>query len=174
MTDPSEPHEPAWARLLRSVLDGVAFAALVIAGATMVAILVLMNTEIVVRYLFGSSTLVADEYAGYGFAVLVLFGFIYAHRRGALLRVDIVARRLTGKVGRVFLALGALTGAVLSAISAYAGWKTLSLSLLFGSTSAFASQTPLAIPQAILPVGFALLALSFAEEGLRRLLGLKV
>jgi len=164
--------EPSWARALRQGLDALATVSLWIAGLTLVAILILMNVEIVVRYLFGSSTLIADEYAGYGFAVLILTGFVYAHRRRAFLRVDIAARRLRGRPGRVVLALAALFGMVVAIFSAYAGYKTLALSMLFGSTSAFASETPLYLPQLVLPVGFGLLALSFAEEALRHILGL--
>lgn len=43
----------------------------------------------------------------------------------------------------------------------------VSLSWLFGSTSNFASQTPLVIPQVALPFGMALLFLSFLDEVLR-------
>lgn len=168
------PAEPAWARALRRTLDALAFAALIVAGATLVGVLVLMNVEIVVRYLFGSSTLIADEYAGYGLAVAVLMGFVYAHRRNALLRVDIAAERLAGRrAGQAVLGLAALLSLALAVFSAYAGYKTLALSLLFQSTSAFASETPLWIPQLVMPVGFGLLALSFAEEALRRILGLE-
>jgi len=164
--------EPGWARVLRRTLDGVALAALWLAGLVLVAILILMNVEIVVRYLFGTSTLIADEYAGYGFAVLILSGFVYAHRRRALLRVDFAASRLRGRFGRVVLALAALLSMVVAIFSAYAGYQTLSLSILFQSTSSYTSQTPLWIPQAVLPVGFGLLALSFGEEALRQFLGL--
>lgn len=158
---------------MRRILDALAVAALWIAGLTLVAILILMNVEIVVRYLFGSSTLIADEYAGYGFAILILTGFVYAHRRRAFLRVDIAASRLRGRPGRAVLAVASLFGMAVAIFSAYAGYKTLALSLLFGSTSAFASETPLYIPQLVLPFGFGLLALSFAEEALRHILGLE-
>lgn len=164
--------EPGWARLLRRTLDGVALVALWVAGLTLVAILVLMNVEIVVRYLFGTSTLIADEYAGYGFAVLILTGFVYAHRRRALLRVDFAASRLRGPFGRAVLAVAAVLSMVVAIFSAYAGYQTLALSILFQSTSSYASQTPLWIPQAVLPIGFGLLALSFGEEALRQTLGL--
>lgn len=165
--------EPAWARQLRRVLDAVALLALWLAGAMLAAILVLMNVEIATRYLFGFSTLIADEYAGYGFAALTMLGFTYAHRRRAFLRVDIAAQRLKGRAGRIVLGIAALLGAVVALFSAYVSYKTLSLSLLFNSTSDFASQTPLWIPQAFLPAGFAILGLSFLEEAVRRVLGLE-
>lgn len=166
-------HEPSWARLVRRVLDTVALVALWLAGATLAAILVLMNVEIATRYLFGFSTLIADEYAGYGFAALTMLGFIYAHRRRAFLRVDIAASRLKGRAGRIVLGLAALLGAVVAFFSVYVSYKTLALSLLFKSTSDFASQTPLWMPQAFIPAGFVLLGLSFLEEAMRRILGLE-
>ncbi|MCF3935482.1 TRAP transporter small permease [Acuticoccus sp. M5D2P5] len=163
--------EPRWARGLRRGLDAVAIVALWIAGLTLVAILVVMNVEIVVRYLFGTSTLISDEYAGYGFVVMILTGLIYAHRRRALLRVDFALSRLKGRAGRILLGITALFSTVLAIFSAYAGYKTFALSFLFNSTSSYASETPLWIPQSVLPIGFALLALSFAEEAMRHFLG---
>lgn len=166
--------EPSWARHIRRTLDAAALAALLLACAILVAILVLMNVEIVSRYLFGVSTLIADEYAGYGFAVLILLGFTYAHRRGAFLRVDLAATYLRGSIGRPVYSMGALLSMGLALFSLYVSYRTFALSWLFGSTSSFVSETPLWIPQAVLPAGFFLLALSFAEEAIRRLLGLEV
>ncbi|WP_108660030.1 TRAP transporter small permease [Acuticoccus kandeliae] len=162
---------PPWLRGLRRALDIVAHLLVGLAMIVLALVFGLMNVEIVSRYLFGVSTLIADEYGGYGFAFVILAGLIYAHRAGALLRVEF-GLGLMGRRGRpVALAVASLASLVLCAFSAYAGYKTWALSWLFNSGSAFASTTPLWIPQAVLPVGFALLALSFAEELLSRIFG---
>ena len=51
---------------------GAALAAL--AGCCSIALLVLINVEVVARYLFARSTLIADEYGGYLMAWITLLG----------------------------------------------------------------------------------------------------
>ncbi|MEO4042939.1 TRAP transporter small permease [Hoeflea sp. CAU 1731] len=162
---------PVWLRGLRRALDLLAGALLGAAIIVLVLVFCLMNVEIVSRYFFGVSTLIADEYSGYGFAFVILAGLVYTHRSGALLRIDF-GLGVMGRRGRRFsLAAASLASLALAAFSAYAGYQTWALSLLFNSGSAFASTTPLWIPQIVMPVGFALLALSFAEEFLSRSYG---
>lgn len=159
---------PIWLRGLRRALDVMAGGLLVVSIAVLGLIFCLMNVEIFSRTLFGVSTLVADEYAGYGFALVIMAGLTYAHRSGALLHVDI-GRRLMGRQTRALsLAFASLASLVVACFAAYVGYSTWALSWLFESTSAFSSGTPLWLPQAAVPVGFSILALSFAEEFLSR------
>ncbi|MDR9437984.1 MAG: TRAP transporter small permease [Halomonas sp.] len=159
---------PKWLRGLQRALDIVAGGLLAVAIVVLILVLCLMNIEIFSRTLFGESTLVADEYAGYGFALVIMAGLTYAHRSGALLHVEF-GRRLMGRRTRaISLALASVVSLSASGFAAFVGYKTWALSWLFGSTSAFSSDTPLWIPQAAVPIGFSILALSFAEEFLRR------
>ncbi|MDF0602087.1 TRAP transporter small permease [Psychromarinibacter sp. C21-152] len=161
---------PKWLRGLRWGLDIAAAGLVALAMAVLVLVFGLMNVEIVSRTLFGVSTLVADEYGGYGFAVLIMAGLTYAHRSGALLHVDFGRRLMGARTRAVSLALASALSFGVACFAAYVGYKTWALSLLFGSTSAFSSNTPLWLPQAAVPAGFAILALSFAEEFLSRAL----
>ncbi len=162
---------PAWLRGLRRLLDLISQVLLAIAIVVLVLIFVLMNTEIVTRYLFGASTLIADEYTGYGFAIVILSGLMYAHRSGALLRVDFGVNLLGSGWRTGALVLASLASLALASFSAYAGYRAWALSWLFNSSSSFTSATPLWIPQIAMPIGFVLLAVSFAEEAVSRLYG---
>lgn len=170
----SEPTEhrsalPHWLRRLGAILDYTATIMLGLAMIVLALIFCLMNIEIVGRSLLRSSTLLSDEYGGYGFALVICAGLMYAHRSDALLNVGFGVTLLPPPV-RVFAdGIATLVSFVAAAFSAYAGYTAWSLSWLFDSTSAFASETPLWIPQAAIPLGFSLLALSFLEEFLRRL-----
>ena len=77
--------------------------------------------------------------------------------------------------GRVADSAGAAIAAVIGlAVSAVLCWATGKLawtSFQFDSRSIEMSQTPLAWPQALMPLGFALLALAFAEAAWRKLRG---
>jgi len=159
---------PRWLRGLQRALDIVAGGLLAVAIVVLILVFCLMNVEIFSWTLFGESTLVADEYAGYGFALVIMAGLTYAHRSGALLHVEF-GRQLMGRRTRaISLALASVVSLAASGFAAYVGYKTWALSWLFGSTSAFSSDTPLWLPQAAVPIGFSILALSFAEEFLRR------
>ncbi len=159
---------PRWLRGLRRGLDLVAGGLLALAMAVLAMVFVLMNVEILSRTLLGVSTLVADEYAGYGFALTITAGLTYAHRSDALLRVDFGIDRMPRWLRAVSLGLASLLGFTAAGFAAYVGYKVWALSWLFDSASAFASSTPLWLPQAAIPLGFGVLALSFAEDFLSR------
>lgn len=157
---------PSWLRGLRRCLDLLSGGLLALAMLVLILVFCLMNVEIASRSLFGISTLVSDEYSGYGFAFIIMAGLMYAHRTGALLRVDFGAQLMTPRVRAVSLCLAGLASLVATGLAAFAGYRTWALSWLFDSTSNFASGTPLWLPQIVVPIGLAVLALSFAEEAL--------
>lgn len=159
---------PPWLRGLRHGLDVVAGGLLAVAMLVLVLVFALMNVEILSRSLFGISTLVSDEYSGYGFALLIMAGLMYAHRAGALLHVEFGARLMGRRSRAVSLCLASLASLAAVGLAAVSGYRTWALSRLFESTSSFASETPLWLPQIAVPIGLALLALSFAEEFLTR------
>ena len=66
-----------------------------IAGAAVILILVLVCIEVIARQ-FGTSTQVADEFAGYLNAIAIFLGVGYALKEGAFIRVEIVYDKLKG------------------------------------------------------------------------------
>lgn len=155
---------------LRIALDWLAAALLALSMLLLAAMLVLINVEVAGRYLFAYSTLISDEYSGYLFTWIVLCGFLYALRSESLLRVNLVVARTSGRVRDALEVINAACGVALAAIATYGAWQTFSISWLFQTASSHASQTPLYIPQVILPIGMGLLGLAFLEELIRRAL----
>lgn len=151
-------------RIIGNLLDRLSVVLLVVSAAALALVLVLINVEVVSRYFLNKSTLIADEYSGYMFAWILMCGFLYAHRHGSFLNVSVLTARLSPRPAATLRAIGAALGVVLCTIAGYGAWSTFSLSVKFSATSSFASETPLAIPQVILPIGLGLLALSFLEE----------
>lgn len=145
--------------MLNRFADGVARLSLVSAGLLVAAIALLVNVEVVCRYVFGTSTLVADEYAAYGFAVMVYLGMVHAVRHDALIRIDIPGRwsSFVARRGpRVFAALATLA---LNLVLLYALILTLAASLRFQSRSIQVSKTLLAWPQGLVVAAVGLLVL---------------
>jgi TRAP-type C4-dicarboxylate transport system permease small subunit len=142
---------------LNRLADAIARVSLGIACVLAAAIFVLVNVEVICRYVFGISTLVADEYGAYAFAGMVYLGMVHALHQDALIRIDIPGRWqhfVTRPALKLFAAVAALA---LNLILLYAGYLTFAASLRFQSRSIQASKTLLAWPQGLMLAGLALL-----------------
>ncbi len=118
-----------------------------LAGLMLAAMAVLINVEVVARYVFNTSTLISDEYSGYLFVWLTLLGFAYALQSGQFLRVEMLVARLgrRAQVGAELLA--AVVGLAVALVCVYATAILFLASWRFGTLSIQPSATPLWIPQ---------------------------
>lgn len=151
--------------LLSALLDAVQPFLIALSILFVVAMMVLMNFEIGLRTVFRVSTQISDEFSGYFFAASTMFGFVPALRMGRFIRVHGLMGVVPGKVTALLWLLFALTGVVVCAVLVHATFKLVATSYMFGSVSLQSYPVPLVIPQAVLPFGFALLALAFIETG---------
>lgn len=158
-----------WLRLGKG-MDRLGDVFVAASSVMLLLMMVLLGVEIGDRAVFKSSTQIADEYSGYLFTWMTLCCFLYAQRTDRFLRVDAFRSRL-GPRGRALAdGVAAVLAAALTAVLVYATWATFRASLQFGSVSIQPSQTPLAIPQAIMPLGLALLTLAFLHSGVTSML----
>lgn len=115
------------------------------------------------------TTQVTDEISGYMLALAATWGFGYALRSGAHVRIDVLfpylAPRLKTIVDFIALVLMALFATVVS----WKVWALVADSWQTGMRSSTYLLTPLYIPQGILGVGFTLLALAAVWLALRML-----
>lgn len=146
--------------------------ALKISAVLMLALLVLMNVEIFARYLFGRSTLVADEYAGYFYAWIVLLGAVHLLRSDKYLTVTLLTDRLSPRGKNLAALLAAFVGLAVGLVSLSSTYAIVQQTWMFGTRSMQPSATPLIYPQAAMLIGYGLLSLAYVEEILRRLFGL--
>lgn len=101
-------------QLANRVVQGAGY----IAGVAIVLILVLVCIEVVARQ-FGTSTQIADEFAGYLNATVIFLGVGYALKEGAFIRVEIVYDKLKGVTRRLAQWIIVLTSLVFAMILAY-------------------------------------------------------
>ncbi|MDB5874470.1 MAG: hypothetical protein JWQ07_3912 [Ramlibacter sp.] len=141
------------------------------AGLLLVALLVLMNVEVVARYCFGTSTLIADEYGGYFMAWMTMLGAIHLLRADRHLSMTSVIDSLSPRGQNIAGLIAALIGLGISVILLYSTALLVMSSARFGTVSIQPSKTPLAWPQLVMPIGYLLLCVAYIEEILRRLLG---
>lgn len=124
----------------------------------------LMNVEIFGRTLFGRSTQISDEFAGYFFTAATLLCLVPTLRHGRFLRVEAVVNRLPVPLQVALKVVSGIIGAVMSAVLTYTTFGLAWTSWSYGTVSLQAFQVPQAIPQAVLPIGFFLLTLAFIEQ----------
>ncbi len=146
-------------------LDLIQWVGLALGAGMIAAMAILMNVEIAGRTLFGVSTQIADEYAGYFFTGATLLCFLPALREGRFLRVDGLVGRLPLRPRAIAELFAAVIGAVTCAVLADATFDLAAASYAFGTRSLQPSQTLLVVPQAIMPFGYALLTIAFLEWG---------
>ena len=146
--------------------------ALKLSALLMLALLALMNVEIAARYLFGKSTLLADEYGGYFYAWIVLLGSVHLLRSDKYLTVTLLTDRLSARGRNVAAVCAGIIGLAVSLVSLSSTLSIVQQSWMFGTTSMQPSATPLIYPQLAMLIGYGLLSLAYVEEILRRLVGL--
>ncbi len=131
--------------------------------ALLMAVMTLFTfLQVILRYIFNSGIIWAQEFTIFVFAWLVLFGMSYGVRVGAHIGVDLAVRALPplGRKIAGFIAVGLCL--VYAGLLGWGGWETLDLLLMIG-IEAEDVPVPLWVPTLILPVGYALLFIRFLQ-----------
>ena len=158
----------AWGRAMGAIERALeAFACVLL-----LALLVLTNVEVVARYGFGTSTLIADEYGGYAMVWMTMLGAVHLLRADRHLSMTAIVDRLSPLGRRAAGFVAALIGLVICTVLLYSTAALVLASAKFGTVSIQPSRTALVWPQAILPLGYAVLCAAYLEELIRRAAGL--
>ncbi|WP_028583144.1 TRAP transporter small permease subunit [Desulfogranum mediterraneum] len=155
---------------LIAVIEACSQAGGYLSGLFMLLIVLLIVVEIIARTLFNSSTLIGDEYSAYFFVVVVMAGLAFSMKEQAHIRISIIRGRLSRK-GQRYLDLVVL--AIALALSCFALYHAILMTYDvwdLGMTADSISETPIYIPQLVIPVGLLLFILQLASDFLRRLL----
>lgn len=154
-------------RLLRRGLDAAYLAGGIVAAVFLVALLVIVSAQVVLRWL-GVPFPGATNYAGYCMATASFFALAYTLNHHAHIRVSILLDRLKGTAARRVVELWCL--AVASALSWYFAWyaiKSVRISRMINDVSQGQDATPIWIPQLAMAAGTILLATAFTDHLIR-------
>lgn len=121
-------------------------------------IVVLMATNVLLRYLFSTGTVWAQELEWHLLVPLILFGMSYALRHGEHVRVDIVYGRFSARAKLVVDLISALLTFAISILVIWFSVKYVQQAYVIDE----GSPDPGGIPhryliKALIPIGFALL-----------------
>lgn len=140
-----------------------------ISALFMIFIVVLINVEIIVRSFFDSSTYIADEFSSYFLVAVVMLGLAYALKENAHIRVEVIRGKLPQNAQRIVDIVATVAGLVLTVFITYHAvvmvWDSYSLEITADSIS----ETPLYLPQLMLPAGLVLFAVQLIATLIRRL-----
>ncbi len=130
----------------------------VLAGLSIVAILVIVCAETVLRQ-FQASLLVTDEIAGYLNAAAIFFGLAWALREGGFIRVEILYDRATGTLRQALRWLIVLTAFVFTAVMLWVCTRHVIYAFNHDTRAVSVIETPEWIPQSVMVLGSAVLLL---------------
>jgi TRAP-type C4-dicarboxylate transport system permease small subunit len=150
-------------RGLRRFLDLLYMASGVLAALCLIAILMLIVAQMVARWT-GEIFPGAANYAGYSMAAASFFAFANALNRGAHIRVSLVLNAVP-KRAKWFLEIWCfgIATAVMWYFTYYAYWFTF-WSWKFNEVSQAQDATPMWIPQSVMVIGGAILAISLTDH----------
>jgi len=140
-------------QLFLKTIDIFVRAGHVSAALIVVALTVLILVEIALRFIFGSSTHLAEEYAAYGMAAVVYLGAAIAMKNGDHIRISLVRSRLSAR-GKLWLDRGVyLGGVVFSSLLLWAFASQLLDAWSYDTRSFHPSRTPMWIPYGFVTLG---------------------
>lgn len=155
-----------------AVLDGTAAAVgwvgMALAAVGLLVSLALVAYSVGMRYFLNTPVPWTDELVGYLLVAIVMLAAADALRKGEHIGVDVLTERLGERGRRITAAFGLLSVLVTGAALAVEGWETVEFTKMLGIVSTGYLQMPMHIPQALVPIGGALLALA-ALAGLARM-----
>jgi TRAP-type C4-dicarboxylate transport system permease small subunit len=143
---------------LDRLVGRVAQACGVLAGLAIVAILVVVCVETVLRQ-FQASLLVTDEIAGYLNAAAIFLGLAWTLREGGFIRVEILYDRATGWPRQALRWLIVLTATAFTAVLLWVCVRHVVYAYDRDTRAVSILDTPEWIPQSVMVVGLAILLL---------------
>lgn len=145
---------------LANLSDKLSKGSAYLAGFILVALVLLILTEIFLRSFFDISTMIVDEYSGYLYLASIFLGLAYAFSKDAHIRINIVTSRLSKKANKKIDILAAI---ITLGVLAFALYRTILFtydSYELEMLSENVSETPLYLTQLAMPIGISIFMLA--------------
>lgn len=153
---------------LVSAVDRISYVGGGISGMVLLAaIAVLIILEIVLRFVFNTSTLLCEEYSSYFFVGFVYLAAADTLRTDSHIKINMVVRRLSPKRQLVLSRFISLLNLPVFVILSWRGWHIVLDNYRYDVLAATVISTPLYIPMLVIPLGFTILAMQGIVEVIR-------
>ena len=139
----------------------------------MLALVLLMSANVLLRYLFSVGSVAAQELEWHLMSPIVLIGMAYALLHDGHLRVDLIYVKLPERARLAVNLAASLIGIVFSGLVIYLAWKYVLQSYAIGEGSPDPGGLSYRyVLKAFIPLGFAFLLLYSIAEAIHALLAL--
>lgn len=155
--------------LFDRIVGFISAAAAIVAAALLLGIFIVVQYEVVLRFVFNSPTSWSHEISTFAISWVGFLAAGYVLRLGRHLEVDIITSRLSVLTRRI---VGSITDAISAAFcmyTCYLGVNFVKIAHLMQATSASEIDTPLWIPYLVIPIGFGVFGLEFIARLVSRL-----
>jgi TRAP-type C4-dicarboxylate transport system permease small subunit len=140
------------------LLDRVAVVMAYIAGLVLLLASFYITVDVIGRRFFHVSSRVTDEFGGYALLVGGMWALAFALTTGAHVRIDVLMPHLPRWAQSLLNYAALATMIVFAAIIAFYSWRLAIESFTMDARAMSFLRTPLVVPQAILSIGFTILA----------------
>jgi TRAP-type mannitol/chloroaromatic compound transport system permease small subunit len=138
------------------------------------ALVLVMATNVLLRYLFSTGSVWAQELEWHLMGPICLFGISYALRHGEHVRVDVVYGSFSPRTKHLVDLISALLAIVVSVLVIKLSWNYVGQSWANNEASANPGGIPYRyLLKALIPIGFALLAIQSVAEAARAAIALR-
>lgn len=139
----------------------------------LLALVLLMSANVLLRYLFSIGSVAAQELEWHLMSPIVLIGMAYALLHDGHLRVDLIYAKFPKRARLVLNLAASLIGIVFSGLVIWLAWKYVLQSYAIGEGSPDPGGLPYRfVLKAFIPLGFAFLLLYSIAEAIHASLGL--
>lgn len=160
-------------RRLAGAIDAIVDAAGGLVAWVMLALVLLMSANVLLRYLFSIGSVAAQELEWHLMSPIVLIGMAYALLHDGHLRVDLIYAKFPKRARLVLNLAASLIGVVFSGLVIWLAWKYVLQSYAIGEGSPDPGGLPYRfVLKAFIPLGFAFLLLYSIAEAIHASLGL--
>ncbi|TET43569.1 MAG: TRAP transporter small permease [Dehalococcoidia bacterium] len=157
-------------RLIDSFAACLGYAGAVFGVVAISLMMVIITTNVVMRYFFDKPLLFIEELVAYLLVGAVFLGLAYTTREGAHVSVDLVVKRLSDRTRQVLDVVTSLLVLAIMTVYLWYGFKFF-LDLLETQRRSITSlATPMWIPVAFMCMGFLLLCLAIVAHIVTRIL----
>jgi TRAP-type mannitol/chloroaromatic compound transport system permease small subunit len=138
------------------------------------ALVLVMAGNVLLRYVFATGSVWAQELEWHLMAPICLFGISYALRHGEHVRVDVVYGGFSARTKEIVNLVSAILAIIVAILVIKLSWNYVGQSW----TNNEASANPGGIPyryvlKSLIPIGFALLAVQSVAEAVRAFIALR-
>lgn len=150
------------------IVGWVSAAAAIVAAALLLGIFLIVQYEVVLRFVFDSPTSWSHEVSTFAICWVGFLAAGYVLRLGRQLEVDILTSRISVSGRRILGTMTDTIAAVFCTYACYLGVNFVQIAHMMQATSASEIDTPLWIPYLAIPIGFGIFALEFLTRILSR------